>query len=189
MRSLTYFVAASLDGFIADADGGFDMFPVVGDHIDYIVDEFTDTLPRPAQQALGVTADRSRFDAVLMGWHTYDVGASVGLTSPYPHLDQYVFSRAERAVPDDVTLVPGDPVATVRELKSRDGAGIWLCGGGNLAAQLIDEIDELIVKTNPVALGGGIGLFGELTAPTAFVHDTSRAFASGVVVSRYTTAR
>ncbi|MEO1056312.1 MAG: dihydrofolate reductase, partial [Actinomycetota bacterium] len=56
----------------------------------------------------------------------------------------------------------------VREMKSADGLGIWLCGGGVLAGHLIDEIDELIIKRQPMVLGDGHPMFAGSYQPTAF---------------------
>jgi dihydrofolate reductase len=190
VRELTYFVAVSLDGFIAAPDDTFDAFPVQGDHIDWLFREWPDTLPTVALEPAGLKADGSRFDTVLMGWRTYAAGLPQGVTSPYQHLRQYVFSRQPRDVPDDVHLTDRDPVALVRELKAEpEGTGIWLCGGGRLAAQLVDEIDRFVFKVNPVLLGAGIPLFAERGYdPRAFTRVASRPFESGVVVNEYVRA-
>jgi dihydrofolate reductase len=64
------------------------------------------------------------------------------------------------ASPDPaVTLHTADPVDLVRRLKAEEGRDIWLCGGGALAGALIGEIDELILKVNPIVIGSGIPLF------------------------------
>lgn len=56
-------------------------------------------------------------------------------------------------------MVADDPAATVRKLKAETGRGIWLVGGSTLAGALYEEIDEIVVKINPVASGTGIPLF------------------------------
>ncbi|HEX8761324.1 MAG TPA: hypothetical protein VF734_15415 [Pseudonocardiaceae bacterium] len=57
-------------------------------------------------------------------------------------------------------IVSGDPTAKVRELKTAVGdLGIYLAGGSQLAATLLPEIDELVVKLYPVVAGAGISLF------------------------------
>lgn len=184
MRELTYFVAVSLDGYIAAPDDTFDAFPVQGDHIDWIFREWVDTLPTPGLEMLGLKADNSRFDTVLMGWRTYAAG---GVPSPYQHLRQYVFSRRQREVPDDVHLTDRDPVEVVRELKAEpDGAGVWLCGGGQLASRLVDEIDRFVFKVNPLLLGSGVPLFADRAYdPRALTRVASTPFESGVVVNEY----
>lgn len=82
MRELIYYVATSLDGRIAAPDGDFSAFPVTGDHIDMVLEEWTDTLPAPALAALGLTPPATRFDAVVMGWRTYPPASPTACTTP-----------------------------------------------------------------------------------------------------------
>ncbi len=186
MRELTYYVAVSLDGRIAGPGDDFSAFPVEGDHIDMVVREWRDTLPAPALRAWGLTADHTRFDAVVMGWNTYAAGFPHGVDDPYPHLDQVVVTRAraDHAFPSAVRTT-ADPVAEVRRLKQQPGVGIWLCGGGLLAAALADEIDRLVLKVNPVVLGQGPTLFDGAYAPRSFERAAVTAYDSGVVVTEY----
>ncbi|WP_405090680.1 dihydrofolate reductase family protein [Micromonospora sp. NBC_01392] len=187
LRSLVYFVASTLDGFIAAPDGSFDFLPLEPDVAPYLVSDWPQTLPTFAHPQLGVPSPPTgRFDAVLMGRATYEPALKVGVTSPYAHLEQYVFSRSlAPADHPDVSVVTGEPAAFVRELKTRPGGDIWLCGGGNLAGQLLDEIDELVVKLNPVVAGSGIPLVDRGFDPRRFTLTTTRPFDSGVVVLRY----
>lgn len=187
MRELVYYVAVSLDGRIAGPDGQFSAFPVEGDHIEMIVRDYRDTLPGAWLESAGLTADRSRFDTVLMGWSTYAAGLAHGVDDPYPHLRQYVLSRRSRDLPDGITLVSADALGTVRRLKAEpDGSGIWLCGGGLLASQLLPEIDRLVLKVNPVVLGDGPAVFhGGGYDPRDFALVASTPYRSGVVVNEY----
>lgn len=183
MRTLTYFVATSLDGFIADPNGGFGDFLFEGDHMTAIVEEYPDTLPAQAREALGIDAPNTNFDTVLMGRATYQVPG--GLPSPYRHLRQYVVSSRLTSTPPDVEVV-SDPLPKVRALKSEEGLGIWLCGGGRLAATLLPEIDELVLKIHPIVLGKGIPLFAGDVPTTRFTKASTRTFDTGVVFTTYT---
>ena len=165
-RRLVYYVACTVDGFIARKDGSFDWFLQEGDHLRDLIADFPETIPGHLRAQVGVSAGNRCFDAVLMGRRTYDVGRDIGVTSPYPHLEQYLFSRTLAASPDPaVQLVSGDPDAVVRELKQKRGKDIWLCGGAELASALGGEIDDLILKSNPILLGDGIPLFARAMAP------------------------
>jgi dihydrofolate reductase len=187
MRELTYYVAVSLDGFIAGPDHDVSRFLYEGDHIDMIFREYRDTLPKVGLDALGLTATGERFDTTLMGWSTYAAGFT-HTRDPYPHTRQLVFSRTHGPddAPPSVTVTDRDPVDVVRELKAGPGAGIWLCGGGDLAGQLLGEIDRLVVKVNPILLGSGTPVFGSRAGEGTWTLTASTPYASGVVVNEYT---
>ncbi|WAL97946.1 dihydrofolate reductase family protein [Streptomyces sp. Je 1-369] len=181
MRKLVYFIAVSLDGFIAGPDGadptGPDGFwPIGQDYIQHLAETYPETLPAPAREALGVTAEGTHFDTVLEGRRTYGIGLDAGLTNAYPHLRHYVFSRTLTESPDPgVELVASDPVEKVRQLKEEDGKDIWLCGGGELAGVLRAEIDRLVVKIGPLTLGSGTPLFAQKTAFDPVLYERSDA--------------
>jgi dihydrofolate reductase len=186
MRELVYYVAVTLDGFIAGPNGEFDAFPTEGDHADAINERFADTIPTDLAAALGLRQDGARFDTVLMGWNTYAVGLPMGATSPYRHLRQFVFTGSNEAAGENLEVTSEDPVEVVRRLKAEPGASIWLCGGGALAATLAGEIDRLVLKRYPLLFGAGIPLFGARPyAPEHFEEVSTTAFESGVVFSEY----
>ncbi|MER7824832.1 dihydrofolate reductase family protein [Streptomyces sp. NPDC096097] len=186
MRKLTYYVGTTLDGFIAGPDGQFDFFPFEGDLAAALLAEYPETIPAQARGPLGLDGvANQRFDTVLMGRATYETGLATGVTSPYPHLKQYVFSRTLTQLDPAVEVLATDPVAFVRDLKKQDGAGIWLCGGANLAGQLLEEIDELIIKRHPVVIGSGIPLFDAPFRPDGFKLTDSRVFNSGAAITTY----
>ncbi|PJJ72933.1 dihydrofolate reductase [Diaminobutyricimonas aerilata] len=194
MRELVYYVAVSLDGYIAGPDGQFDAFPMEGDHMQGIFERFPDTIPTVAAAAMDLDQSAGRFDTVVMGWNTYAVGLPHGLTSPYRHLDQVVFTRSH--LHDDLgerpnlTVTDENPVEVVRRLKAEPGRSIWLCGGSALATTLVDEIDRLVLKRSPLVLGDGIPLFAASGyAPRAFDEVSTTTFRSGVVISEYARRR
>ncbi len=94
MADLTYYIAVTLDGFIADPNGGFGVFPGEGDHFAALAGSFPETFPGHYRERLGIADEPNRrFDTVVMGRRTDEPALAAGLTSPYPHLDQYVVSR------------------------------------------------------------------------------------------------
>ncbi|MET7751862.1 dihydrofolate reductase family protein [Micromonospora sp. NPDC005367] len=186
MRKLVYYVAGTLDGFIAAPDGSYDFLPLEPDVAAHLVATYPQTLPTFAHAQFGIDRPEGRFDAVVMGRSTYDPGLAAGITSPYAHLQQYVFSRSlPPAAEPEVEIVAGDAVAFVRELKTRDGKDIWLAGGGQLAGQLLPEVDELILKLNPVVVGSGVPLVTRDFDPRRFTLVDTRPFHTGVVILRY----
>ncbi|MEU1333662.1 dihydrofolate reductase family protein [Streptomyces sp. NPDC005865] len=193
MRKLVYFIAVSLDGFIAGPDGadptGPDGFwPVAQDYVRHLTETYPETLPAPAREALGITAEGAHFDTVLEGRRTYEIGLAAGFANCYPHLRHLVFSRTLTESPDPgVELVATDPVERVRELKREDGKDIWLCGGGELAGVLRGEIDRLVVKLGPLSLGSGTPLFAHKTAfdPVLYQRTDAVLLDSGTVFLTY----
>ena len=185
MRTLTYYVASSVDGFIAGPDGSFDFYPAEPDLMDWIRARYPETLPTPLRRALGIDDLPNRvFDTVVMGRGTYEPGPAAGFPSPYAHLRQYVFAHGVTA-PAEVTVAEGDPVEMVRRLKAEDGLGIYLAGGGNLAGQLRDEIDEWVIKLSPMLVGTGVPLLPHAFAPQRIDLIGAEPLPSGVVVLRY----
>lgn len=186
-RRLTYVIGATIDGFIAGPNGEVDFFPVTSDVVDFLGAELPETLPTHVRASLGLDTPNERFDTIVQGRATYAMAANVGITSPYAHLRQYVVSRSLSGSPDAaVTVIPDDPVAAVRELKRQDGLGIYLAGGGNLAGQLLDEIDELVVKRYPTLAGAGIPMFATGLRPQPFALTGTLTLAGGTIVEHYT---
>lgn len=186
MRNLVYYVATTLDGFIARSDGTFGEFPWDEEFGSYLLESFPETFPAHLRPAEGAN---QRFDAVLMGRATYEVGLREGVTSPYPTLDQYLFSRTLEQSPDEsVTLVGDGAVERVRELKEMEGRSIWLCGGSVLAGDLFAAglVDELILKVNPVVFGEGKPMFGQPVAAGRLALRDLKRFGSGHVLANYT---
>ncbi|MEV8310526.1 dihydrofolate reductase family protein [Streptomyces flavidovirens] len=192
MRKLTYYVGMSIDGFIAAPDGAFDFYPVSESFLkDFLIGEYPDCLPTHVRQHLGVDdLENKHFDTMLQGRATYDAALELGITSPYKHLRQYVVSRSvDKSIDPDVEVISGDVAAKVRQLKQEDGHGIYLAGGANLAAQLLEEIDELVVKVYPIVTGSGIPVFSAEFRVFEFTLASTRTFDSGTVVLMYSKRR
>lgn len=170
MQKLIYYVAASLDGFIAREDGDFSEFVMD----DEIVAHFMQSL--------------ELFGSVLMGRKTYEVGLAVGKTNPYPVLKSYVFSHSlsPEAYPE-VEIIHSELESAIRRIKESAKKPIWLCGGGKLAGQLSNAglIDELWIKLNPIVLGKGIPLFDGGAMSDSFTLTEQQVLESGVVMLKY----
>lgn len=186
MRKLVYYVACTVDRFIAREDDSFDFFLAEGEHIIDLLQNFPETIPVHLRDKFGITAENQHFDAVLMGRRTYEIGLKEGITNPYPQLKQYLFSRSLKESPDQaIGLVSTDPISHIRELKQQPGKDIWLCGGGNLAAVIFSEIDELILKVHPILLGSGISLFAGMIQPTYLELTNSKIYNNGCMLLHY----
>jgi dihydrofolate reductase len=171
MRKLKYYIACSIDGFIAHEDGSWNGFLMEGEH----VTDYLDSLQK-------------WFDIVLMGRRTYEIGLTQGITDPFPHLRSYVFSRTMPVSPNErVTLVSENTGEVVRNLKSETGKDIYLCGGADLATALLNEalIDEIILKMNPFMMGSGIPLFSIMISQTDLELISHKIYQNGMLLLHY----
>lgn len=186
MRELTYYIALTIDGFIAGPNDEIDFYPLADDHSAYMNEQYPEMVPTHLRQAMGMDdVPNRRFDTVVMGRRTYDPALEVGITRPYAHLRQIVASRSLASPDPAVEVVRDDPRARVQELKAEDGLGIYLAGGGQLAGQLLPEIDRLVVKKYPVIAGTGLPAFAAGFQPTRFTLEEAATFSNGCAVLTY----
>lgn len=170
MRRIRYQVACSLDGYIADINGG----------TGWIVEE----------PGIDFAELFDQFDTLLMGRLTYEGLAES--SGGFWGKRTVVFSRTLR--PEEhpaVTVVSGDVDAAIAELRAMPGKDIWLFGGGELfrsllAAGHVDTVEPAII---PALLGGGRP-FLPPPAPLSMLTLTAhRVFPSGIVWLEYTVQR
>jgi dihydrofolate reductase len=185
MRKLVYYVAVSLDGYIAGPRGEFDFYPLSDQMAAWINTRYPETLPTHVRKLVGLEdAPNKVFDTLVMGRGTYEPALDVPTTSPYAHLRQYVVSSTLTIDDPTVEVVHGDPVGLVRRLKAEDtGMDIYLCGGGRLAGALLPEIDEIILKSYPVVAGTGVPMISGGFNPTAFTPVQRESFDNGAQVT------
>lgn len=151
MREVVLFIAMSLDGYIAESDGGVGWLS--GQDADA---EDQDSYSEFAQD----------IDTVVMGWNTYH--QIVTELSPdewvYGDFATYVITHNQATSDEQITFTDENPLNLVEKLKRRDGKDIWICGGADLAQQFMRAgfIDKYHISVIPTLLGGGIRLFGEL---------------------------
>jgi dihydrofolate reductase len=169
MRPVRYNVAASLDGFIATADGGYDWIP--------------------EDDAIDFAALFAKVDTVLLGRHTWELVRQLGTTAWPANSRVYVFSSTMRRTSNpNVTVVSSGAAEVVAGLRAEQGDGdIWLFGGGQLFSSLLaaGQVDRVEVAVVPVLLGGGIPLNppgSPLTTMT--LMDTTR-YPSGIIMLNY----
>ncbi|BCK52528.1 dihydrofolate reductase family protein [Nocardia wallacei] len=191
MRKLVYYVGVSLDGYIAGPAGEVDFYPVADDMSAWFNERYPEVVPTHIRPHVGLPVDtpNREWDTLIMGRGTYEPALSIGVASPFAHMKQYVVSGTLAPVDDPgVEVVAGDPVELVRGLKKEAGRDIWLCGGGKLAGALVDEIDELIIKSYPVIAGAGVPVFGGDFRPTLFHPVRRQEFSNGAQVTWFTRA-
>ncbi|UYL08450.1 dihydrofolate reductase family protein [Bdellovibrio sp. SKB1291214] len=158
MGTCCYYVAVSIDGFIAKADDSLDWVRHIPQHNSFSV------LGGEAVDLFEYHRFFSSVDVLVMGRRTFEVLMSF-MEFPYPDKRVFVCTRGEVDTRDLalVTVTNEDPVSLVDNLKHEFKNRIWIVGGGGLAATLMKGgvIDEIILTLVPTVLGSGIRLFGE----------------------------
>ena len=173
MRKIVYYVATSLDGFIAGKNGDVSMFATQGEGVEQY------------------TYDLESFDTVIMGRNTYEFGYQYGLKPgdpAYPNMEHFVFSNSMRLknTSAQVRVVPLE-IDRLNQMKQQIGSDIYLCGGGMFAGWLLKQgmIDELKLKINPVMLGEGVRLFGDCTTPGRLKAVHAQSYDDGLQIITY----
>jgi dihydrofolate reductase len=151
------YIATSIDGYIADREGGL---------------EWLEYAPQPRQGDLGYATFMSQIDALVMGKNTFIMVDSFDIEWPYDK-PVYVVSSTLTELPkkysDKVFLIQGTPEEIVKELNSKGLHNLYIDGGQTIQSFLsADLIDEMIITTIPILLGGGVSLFGSLDETMKF---------------------
>jgi dihydrofolate reductase len=171
MRRVRYGVGMSLDGFIADAEGGTEWL---------VADPTYDPGPFFAS-----------IDTVLMGRVTYEGAVKQGMRA-YPNLRNIVFSRS--LSPSDypeVTVIATDAADAVDHIRREPGKDLWLCGGGVLFRSLLGAglVDTVELGISPLLLGrAGVPMLPAAQGLSSLVRlELTRhtALTSGLLVLEY----
>lgn len=169
MGEVTYYVAASADGFIADVDGGVGWLPE-GEADDYGYAEFY----------AGV-------EALAMGRRTYDQVLGFG-EWPYPGKAAYVFTHSPpQDGPEGVRFFQGSAREFICDIGAQYHGRVWLVGGGELADQFrrAGLIDEYLIFVVPIILGQGVPLFGGHGPLTTLELVSTESYPDGLVKLHY----
>ena len=166
-----YYVAASLDGYIAPLDRGLSWLePFESSEEDYGYADFYRSI-----------------DAVLVGSQTFKQ-ASQFPQWPYPDKLCWVFSRQSLPISRPHVFVTDQrPWEVVAELDRRGCQQAWLVGGGQLAGSFRAQslITEYIVTVIPVLLGAGVPLFGSPAPAERLRLVASKVYPLGLVQLHY----
>jgi dihydrofolate reductase len=180
--SVVYYAAASLDGYIAEADDSLDW--LLGYRGSY---EGDDAAPAEAYDEFyeGV-------GALVSGSVTYEWVLEHLDGWPYAGKPFWVLSKRELARPEgddvDVRVVDGDVARLLDEMSaSAGGRKLWVVGGGNVASQFADRglLDEVWVTVVPVVLGSGKPLFDRRLEGGPMRLQRAIPRASGMVEMRF----
>lgn len=163
-------LAMSLDGYIADKNGGYDWIKPSGN-----ADLNTDAI-------WSHDTFLSHVAAVVMGRRCYDEQMHAGLGDK----QVYIVTSRPHDDYDNIHFISGDVCARVRELKATAAGDIYLYGGGISVDPFIKAglIDEYIIGIIPIILGGGIPLF-LCSNPMIPLHLVEHYVEDGIVILKY----
>lgn len=178
MRDLILSADMALDGFMADSDNelGF----TVGDHEvgQMLTDELTSRVD-------SIVVGRKSFPPMAEHW-TAATGplAEWMNTTPKFLLSNTLDDASEW---ENTTVVRGDGAAEVQRLKDGPGKALVVFGGVRTVASLVGAgvVDEFWLKVNPVAIGRGGAIFGDLKDRVGLELLSARSFPSGTVTLVY----
>jgi dihydrofolate reductase len=168
---ISVFIGASVDGFIARADGRLDFLPAGGG------------------EAHGYDEFFASIDVLVIGRNTFEIVAAF---DEWPYGDKRVVVLSNR--PLDFSDVKG---ATLEQMAGRpaeiarclaeSGARHLYVDGGITIQQFLSAglVDRLVVTRVPVLIGEGIPLFGPLLEDIRLNHVETRAYQSGLVKTEY----
>ncbi len=170
----TVFIARSLDGYIADKNGGLD---------------WLSSVPNPDLQDLGYGKFIKGMDAIVMGRTTFDIVRSFDIEWPYK-IPVFVLSKSMKSLPegfkDKAEILKGPLSAILAVIHKKGYMRLYIDGGVTVQNFLKEDlIDELIITTIPILLGGGTPLFGELPKEMEFEHVKSALHLDALVQDSY----
>ena len=183
MRRLTFGMNVSLDGYIA-APGDDLGWSAPSDEL------FQWWSDRVAATDLALYG-RKLWQAMSSHWPTADqqpdvTPAHVEFAHRWRDMPKVVFSSTAVAVDWNARLVTDDAVTEITRLKADDGGPMDI-GGATLAAAAMRAglIDEYVLVTHPVLVGGGTPFFAALDNWVNLKLVETRAFPAGVLLTRY----
>jgi dihydrofolate reductase len=187
MRSVTYSMSVSLDGYIVGPDGSFNWTVPDQEVFRFWIDEIRE---------VGVHLMGRRLYETMLYWETAEQESSLdeaeiewaALWNPLPKV---VFSTTLSAVLGTARLASAGLADEIEQLRAEPGEGDIAIGGATLAAEAaaLDLIDEYRVMVYPVLVGGGTPYFPQRERRVDLELVETRTFSSGVVYLRYRVAR
>ncbi|WP_282126188.1 dihydrofolate reductase family protein [Marinifilum flexuosum] len=174
MKQNLVFIAQSLDGYIADRNGGLGWLEMV---------------PNPEKLDMGYMSTIERIDALVMGRNTFDTVCSFGIDWPYTK-PVFVISNSMSEVPGKykgkIELVKGSLSEILESIHAKGYESLYIDGGKTIQSFLKEDlIDELIVTTIPILLGEGASLFGNLPKEQEYELVESKVYLDQIVQSAY----
>jgi dihydrofolate reductase len=187
MRSVTYSMGVSLDGYIAGPGGDFDWTAPDDEVFRFVTEEI---------RQVGVHLLGRRLYDTMLYWETADQDPSLDdsmleWAAMWKALPKVVFSTTLSAVQGNARLASGGLAEEIERLRAEPGEGDIAIGGATLAAEAaaLGLTDEYRARVYPVLVGGGIPFFPQRERRVDVELVETRTFSSRVVYLRYRVPR
>ncbi|NIH85848.1 dihydrofolate reductase family protein [Amycolatopsis granulosa] len=187
MRSVTYSMAVSLDGYIVGPDGSFGWSVPTAEVFRLALDEV---------RGVGVHLMGRRLYETMLFWETAEQeqsldDAELEFAEIWKALPKVVFSTTLREVRGNARLATGGVAEEIERLRAEPGDGDIAIGGATLAAEVAAAglIDEYRARVYPVLLGGGVPFFPQRERRVDLDLVETRTFGADVVYLRYRVTR
>ncbi|MEE4260927.1 MAG: dihydrofolate reductase family protein [Bacteroidales bacterium] len=168
------FIATSIDGYIADSNGGID---------------WLNSVPNPDNIDMGYGEFMAQTDALVMGRKTFETVLSFGIDWPY-HTPVFVLSNTLTHIPEKIKnkafLVRGEIKTVLAEIHKKGYHRLYIDGGKAIQGFLNEDlIDEMVITIVPILLGSGVPLFSDLPDKLEFECVHSRIFLGKIVQNHF----
>lgn len=170
MARVRFYVATSLDGFIADGQGSVDWLAPYDARL-YGYDKFF-----------------AEVGALVMGRRTYEAINALGEEWPYRGKPVFVLtSQSLGKVPHGVAAAPRGMWQALQHARLSTPKDIWIVGGAVAMQSALDDglIDLMEIFLVPVMLGRGLTVLNDLRRHQNLVFDGIESYPDGVVKLRY----
>lgn len=168
------FIATSIDGYIADKNGGL---------------EWLYAVPNPNNNDMGYAEFTKGIDALVMGRNTFETVLGFDVDWPYDK-PVFVLSNKLKVIPashqEKAFLLKGSLGEILNQIHQKGFTRLYIDGGATIRSFLQEDlIDEMVLSTIPVLLGGGSSLFKELSMELKFELLKSRTYINQITQNHY----
>lgn len=168
------FIATSLDGYIADKNGGID---------------WLHSIPNPDNDDMGYVEFTNGIDALVMGRKTFETVIGFDVDWPY-NIPVFVLSNKLKEIPEShkgkAYLVKGTVTEILDQIHEKGFYRLYIDGGTTIRSFLKEDlIDEMVITTIPILLGGGSSLFSELPSQMKFELIKTKTYLNQITQNHY----
>lgn len=172
MKKIILYIAASIDGRIAEPDGGI---------------EWLSEFPITEEMNYGYKDFFASIDTIVMGGRSWCEMSNMDAMGAYADKAVYVVSHHNWSEKENIKFITENIIECIAALRNEQGKDIWLFGGGELISMLLaaNLIDEMQISYIPIILGKGIPLFPEQPKESKWEIRGTKVYDSGILKVDY----